>query len=424
MVLQHHEKCLFWGASRDGQTVRLTFRGRSVDAVSQNGHWRAEIAVGDPGGPFPLTVQSASSTLEIKEIYVGEVWLVAGQSNAAQSCDYGPPQDGSRVVRYYRVTADCKGLANSWVAAGNIPIVAWNFGQRLEASRGVPVGIICCAVGGTCIEQWRPVADPSAMSAGPGGELGPARELYDKWIASFLPYRIKGVVWWQGESNANNVSDYLMKFKALISEWRTAWGQGALPFVWVQLQRVEDSGPDWLRKIAAERARLADAQRRALAVPNTAMVCTYDITAGDLHPSYAEKEIIAKRLVLAAEALVYGQPEDGFGPLPGKAEINGGDLTVSFAHAVAGLKAVDNVTTKGRSSAAGTPAELRGFEIHGTGASFVPANASIDGNSVRVSVAGLKRPVVLRYAWGPMPVANLCNAAGLPAPTFQLDPIR
>ena len=306
--------------------------------------------------------------------------------------------------------------APKWTTAGSVAMLAWHFGHEMRNRLGVHIGIIISAIGGTCIEQWKPGPDAGIAHAGPGGIRTGAGGLYDKLILPIQPYRIKGVVWWQGESNADNAEDYYEKFVSLIRVWRQAWGQGDFPFLWVQLQRIVREGTDWWVRIADGRSTIADAQRRALSEPNCAMAVSYDVTDGDLHPPDAEKKRIAERLALATESTAYGAKVEGSGPLPAAVVRRGGELVVSFASTAEGLEVRDNLTI--------SSPNLEGFELQAAGMPFFPATARIEGVSVVVPVAGLTSPFVVRYAWGPQPKANLYNRAGLPAPTFITEEIQ
>jgi hypothetical protein len=219
MVLQQRERCPIWGWGPAGATMTVSFRGQRITGVAdRDGAWRVDVGAGEAGGPFVLVVEG-SSRVETKDVHVGEVWLVSGQSNAGQVAAFTAPDSDPHGVRFY--TTGRKG----WATAGDVAMVAWHFGRELRKRHHVPVGIIVSAVGGTCIEQWKPGADAGLAQAGPGEITGDAAGLYDTLVVPLQPYRIQGVAWWQGESNARNAGEYLGKFIALIEAWRQAWGQ-------------------------------------------------------------------------------------------------------------------------------------------------------------------------------------------------------
>jgi sialate O-acetylesterase len=216
--------------------------------------------------------------------------------------------------------------------------------------------------------------------------------------------RIKGVIWYQGESNTHDPGSYEGLFKALIAEWRQRWGQGDLPFLYVQLPNFEDV-PDPV--LGSTWALLREAQLKTLSVPDTAMAVAIDLGEyNDLHP--LDKKNVAHRLALGARYIAYGERDLVFsGPLFRSASVQDAEAVITFDHIGGGL-----VTRDG--------AAPGGFELAGPDGGFVPAQARIDGNTVRVSCESVKVPTAVRYAWADNPEgANLYNAEGLPASPFR-----
>jgi sialate O-acetylesterase len=192
---------------------------------------------------------------------------------------------------------------------------------------------------------------------------------------------------------------YQRIFPALIADWRRHWNQGNFPFLFVQISSFT-SGP------AENWAVIREAQRRTLSVSNTAMAVTIDIGNPDnVHP--ADKQDVGHRLALAARALSYGEPIEYSGPLYRQASMEGGAMRVEFDHGESGLVA------KGGA--------LNGFEIAGEDGKFVPATATIDGNSVTVSATAVPNPKYVRYGWQNAPTVNLFNGDGLPASPFTSE---
>lgn len=229
--------------------------------------------------------------------------------------------------------------------------------------------------------------------------------LYDGMIAPLLNYTIKGVIWYQGESNTARPLEYQKLFPALIADWRQKWNQGDFPFLYVQLanyMEVKDqpSESNW--------AELREAQLKTLAVPNTAMAVTIDIGEwNDVHP--LNKEDVGKRLALAAQKLAYGDKNIVHsGPIDDSMEIEGNRITITFTNTGGGLAA------KG--------GELKYFAIAGADKKFVWAKAEIEGNKVVVWNDDVTNPLTVRYAWADNPEgANLYNKEGLPASPFRTD---
>ena len=229
--------------------------------------------------------------------------------------------------------------------------------------------------------------------------------LYNAMIAPLINYKIKGVIWYQGESNAERPKEYLSLFSTMIKDWRTNWNEGDFPFLFVQLPnfmetKSEPSESNW--------ALLREAQLKTLSLPNTGMVVAIDIGEwNDIHP--LDKKDVGYRFALAAEKLAYGDNIVYSGPIYKSMKIDGNKIILSFTHTGSGLIA------KGDN-------KLKYFAIAGNNKKFVWANAKIENNKVVVWNDKVKNPVAVRYAWADNPDgANLYNKEGLPASPFRTD---
>ncbi|MBX0290282.1 beta galactosidase jelly roll domain-containing protein [Hymenobacter sp. HSC-4F20] len=230
--------------------------------------------------------------------------------------------------------------------------------------------------------------------------------LFNGMIAPVLPYAIKGVLWYQGESNAGRPQDYEALMTSLIQDWRKQFQQPALPFLYVQLANFMAVKPEpgesgW--------AAVRDAQRRTLAVPYTGMAVITDAGEwNDIHP--LDKQTPGHRLALAAQKVAYGEKKVvASGPLYQTMQVNGNKATLRFSSVGSGLVA------KG-----GEP--LKYFAVAGPDKKFVWAQARIEGNTVVVWNEAVPTPVTVRYAWADNPEgANLYNKEGLPASPFQAN---
>jgi len=230
--------------------------------------------------------------------------------------------------------------------------------------------------------------------------------LYNGMIAPTSDYRIKGVIWYQGESNAGRAFEYRKLFPALIADWRAKWNQGDFPFLYVQLANFmeakgQPSESDW--------AELREAQLKTLAVANTGMAVAIDLGEwNDVHP--LNKEDVGKRLALAAQKIAYGDDEVVHsGPIYESMKIEGNKVILTFTHRGAGL-----------ASQGGD--ELRQFAIAGADKKFVWARAKVEGDTIVVWNEDVIHPVAVRYAWADNPEgANLYNREGLPAAPFRTD---
>lgn len=344
---------------------------------------------------------------------------------------------------------------------GHISAAAYFFGRELYQKYKVPIGLVTTAYGGSAAEAWisRPAMEAhpnlkflldnylkkkaeylpslqelqayqaavekwktaSAQAKAEGkDEVRPPKNrdprvdqhnpclLYNGMVAPLVPFAIRGAIWYQGESNQNSAQVYRELMETLIADWRSAWGQGEFPFLYVQLAnygKAYDTEPAAGKGLTLVR----EAQRQNLSVPNTAMVVAIDnadpLDMGNIHPK--NKQAIGHRLALAAQGMVYGEKVDYSGPLYTHYLIEGEKIRLHF-----------NGTGKGLASNDGN---LTGFAIAGPDRVFVEAEARIDGNTILVSSPKVPNPQAVRYGWNANPKVNLCNKAGLPASPFRTD---
>jgi sialate O-acetylesterase len=228
--------------------------------------------------------------------------------------------------------------------------------------------------------------------------------LFNGMIAPLLPYTIKGVIWYQGESNAGRPSGYGEMFSAMITDWRGKWDEGNFPYIYAQLPNYGEAVDQPSESGMAE---VREAQLKTLALPNTGMAVTIDVGEwNDIHP--LDKSDVGMRLALAAESVAYGDTTVvPSGPIYRSMRIEGSKVIISFTDVGSGLMA------KG-----GGP--LKRFEICGSDGKFVWAKARIVGDNVEVWSDNVPVPAAVRYAWADNPAgANLCNREGLPASPFR-----
>lgn len=257
------------------------------------------------------------------------------------------------------------------------------------------------------LAEWTAATEKAAAEAKPaprkpGPPSSPAEKpgspatLYQGMIQPLIPYALRGVLWYQGETNAGNSALYRKTFPALIADWRARWQSPDLPFLFVQLAPYKKLPPE-----------IREAQFLVWrATPGTAMVVTTDAgDADDIHP--ARKEPVGQRLALAARSLAYGHEIVSSGPIFTGATFADGRATVRFDSLGGGLVAQDG--------------PLRGFTVSADGKTFVPASAEIRGDTVVVSTPEIQAPVAVRYGWANVPDVNLANTAGLPASPFRSD---
>jgi sialate O-acetylesterase len=228
--------------------------------------------------------------------------------------------------------------------------------------------------------------------------------LYNSMIAPLVSYGIRGVIWYQGESNSYRAYQYRTLFPITIQDWRKRWGQGDFPFLFVQIAnytapRRNQQESHW--------AELREAQTMALSLPKTGMAVTIDIgEEKDVHPK--NKHDVGGRLALAARAIEYGENIVYSGPIFKEQKIEGNKIRLSFNHTGGGLMA------KGDD-------KIKHLSIAGADKKFVWATATIDGDTVIASSPEVPNPVAVRYNWAENPNGNLYNKEGLPASPFRTD---
>jgi sialate O-acetylesterase len=402
-----------------------------------------------------------AQAITLDDVLVGDVWIASGQSNmgfemreAATAAEDLPRAANPRIrllvvkqraADYPRDEVETDGwAASSPETAKNFSAVAWYFAREIEQREKVPVGIIDSAWGGTVAEAWTRMAalgqdaalaplfvswarmtereadaqledkdeqrqrqeakaqgkpeprfgwHPQLASWGPG-------QLWNGMIAPLTPLPIRGVIWYQGESNSalERAPLYNRVFRTLIEDWRRQWGEGDFPFLYVQIANFKSTpAEDW--------ATLREQQRKALELRNTAMVVTIDIgNPDDVHPT--DKLDVGLRLARAARALSYAERVEYAGPLFRQVTSEEGLLRVWFDHA-------KGLTAKGGAAT--------GFEVAGGDGKFAPATARIDGETVVVGSASVADPVFVRYGWANSPQCNLFNEDGLPTSPFTSE---
>lgn len=242
----------------------------------------------------------------------------------------------------------------------------------------------------------------------PGGGISFQNQptaLYNAMIAPLVPFALKGILWYQGESNAGDPGAYAKLLPALIRDWRNVFAQKDLPFLFVQLPNFMEAS---YRPEESNWALMREAQASALSEPHTAMAVAIDLGEwNDIHPD--NKKDVGLRLALAAEKEVYGRKVVASGPLLQSAKVNGNAITITFKETGSGL-----VTNDGEAPG--------GFAIAGADKKFVWANARLESNTVVVWNDKIAQPLYVRYAWADNPVqANLYNREGLPAAPFRTD---
>ncbi|MEQ8415968.1 MAG: sialate O-acetylesterase [Imperialibacter sp.] len=228
--------------------------------------------------------------------------------------------------------------------------------------------------------------------------------LFNGMVAPATPYGIKGFIWYQGESNASRPELYAQMFPELIRNWRTHWGLGDLPFLFVQLSNLELTHE--FHKMNSSWSNLRAAQQNTLALPNTGMAVSLDIgNPYNIHP--ANKQDFGDRLALQAMDIAYDKPVVANGPSYTSFSVEGNTVVVRFGEAI-----------KLRKNAVGFGAS---FEVAGEDGSFVKATGKVKRNNLHISSSEVSQPKAVRFDWSNNPEYYIINKAGLPASPFLLE---
>jgi sialate O-acetylesterase len=430
MVLQQGTKCKVWGTAEAGEkiTVKLDLdkEGVAIGATAdKDGRWSVELPAQKAGGPYKLTVKG-NNTVDLKDVYIGEVWVCSGQSNMEwplrASFEAKKDIDNSKNpnIRLFTVKKTASEAPQSdvprdtyngqWLECNPMTVpgfaaVAYYFGRDLQKTREVPIGLIHTSWGGTASEEWTSMKVLDEHPEHKGKHPRQAK-LYNGMIAPLLPYSIKGAIWYQGESNAGRAELYKTGFPLMIKNWRDDFAQGDFPFLFVQLAPFmaitkEPSDTGWARLREAQFLTMKNAK-------NTAMAVITDVgEEKDIHPK--KKEPVGARLALAARALAYGEKIEYSGPFYDSVKIDGDQAILSFKHIGKGLER------------RGEGDELTGFTLAGEDGVFHNAKAVIKGENVVVTCDKVSKPMAVRYGWANFPLGNLWNKDGLPASPFRTD---
>lgn len=424
MVLQRNSTITFWGWANPKEHIKIktSWDSKEYTTTGNNeANWSIAIPTPKEGGPYQISFQGYN-TVTLQNILIGEVWLCSGQSNMEMSASWGITNGEEEIkkanhpnIRFFNVAKSAadypqQNVIGNWVECSpeTMPYqsaVAYFFANRVtEELKNVPIGLIVSAWGGSSAEVWIPknVIDSNAelseaakkINANEYCPVGPGKTFHSM-IHPLVGYQFKGVLWYQGESNVG-ANTYDKTFAALINSWRELW-KADFPFYFVQIAPYKN-GNDRYSSV-----QIRDFQRRTLALPNTAMVVTSDIsTTDDIHPK--NKKAVGIRLANLALTNLYKTNNNLVnGPLYRSIEIKKNTITVNFDYA-------DGLYFKDSKS--------NSFEIAGQDNLFYPAKAVIQKNTILLSSENVKQPVKVRFAWHNEAQPQLFNKANLPASSF------
>lgn len=455
-----------WAKSGETIRISNSWSTEKVKTVTdKNGIWKTEILTSKSVESQWLKIKSSNKTIHLKDILLGEVWVCSGQSNMVFSLDASlngkveVPKANYPNIRYLEVKRQVSDIplidapGSKWTAltsenAAKYSAVAIYFARKLQNEMNVPVGIIEAAWGGTAADNWTPkevlendqklnialerykqwkedfkmdsIGYYAQLEAKENGiitkktkmptslyiKARPHRapgSLYNGLINPLINYGIKGVLWYQGETNRKWNTEYAYLFKTMINSWRNAWGKD-FPFYFVQLPPFGGS----IEEVSA----IMEAQLQTYrTVENTGIVVTMDVgDMNNIHPTH--KKPVGERLANWTLANTYGFKNIIFsGPLFKNTIVNENKLTVNFDFAQSGLK---------------TNGEPNGFEIvefkqngtHKTPKTIIP---KIENETLIFDIHNFEKPFILQYGWAKkMANANLFNHEDLPASPFKI----
>lgn len=409
MVLQRGIAVPIWGTAAAGELVEVSFAGQTKTTnAAPDGRWRVDLDPLVAAGPSDMTIQ-AGNLVEIHDVRVGEVWLCGGQSNMVLGAPT-PEELASwpdvRAVRFH-----------DWTDAPGG--VCWAFAVTIHQALGVPVGILNNAKGGARIRTYL----PPAVASDPDPAVAPLLDTYPVWgdlwsevTAHLVPFAIRGVLWWQGESDSRTADHHATILPALVRGWRAEWDQGDFPFLFVQLPNGKGLPYGARVRRLPSRPRKnhwASILRQAFvstldSVPNTGMVVTSDLIGG-IHPPTEIYPEYAARLAGAALNLVYGQSFTYSGPQILSAVAEGNSVRLHFRpNTASGLHSGD--------------APLQGFAVTGDGENWAWVDsATIEGSEIVLATAAIPAPIAVRYGWNSrFQWANLYNDQNMVAGAFSV----
>lgn len=458
MVIQRNEPIDIHGQANAGTEIRVSLGSQKANARANNrGEWSVVLSPMEAATGLTLTIKNEKKQLTFSNVAIGEVWLCSGQSNMeftlsqAISADKDLPTASDDDLRFFNMKAQWRTNDVSWPlsaldsinhlqyftsgtswtssspsSASRFSAIAYYYGRMLRDSLNVPVGLICNAVGGSPVEAWidrntlennfpailshwlsndfvQPWVRQRAAKNIASDSTRTSRHPYEPcylFESGLLPlqrYRVKGVIWYHGESNAHNIEAHEQLFPLLVKSWREYFSDAAMPFYYVQLSSL--NRPSW--------PAFRDSQLRLMkSMDGVGMAVSSDCGDSlDVHPRH--KREVGERLARWSLCQTYGKHITPSGPIYDKVERDGNALIVSFQYA-------DGLTTS-------DGAAPSCFEIAEYDGLFHKATAQIAGNQIRLTSADVANPRYVRYAWQPFTRANLINGDGLPASTFRAE---
>lgn len=446
MVLQQQSNVKLWGKANPNKKVKVSpsWNKEVYSTVAgSDGNWKITVATPKAGGPYELKFTDGEELI-LKNILIGEVWFCSGQSNVempVRGFEFEYVEGANDLIakagestpvrifssdfnkegwfRQYSKTPldDCKGewFTNTSENVAPTSAVAYCFAKYLQQALGIPVGIVVSSWGGSTVEAWMSEETilPFAVDLSylrEGKEVPkPIQQmpcvLFNAKVAPLTNFMIKGMIWYQGESNRHNADQYSRMLPAMVDDYRKRWGLEKLPFYYVEI------APHAYGDAAGTSAAYFREMQQGLmkVIPHSGMVSTMDIGSHDfIHPP--KKKEVGRRLAYWALAKDYGVNNIGYKtPVFQSMEIKDNKAFITFENAPGKVYPMSQ--------------PLASFEIAGKDKVFYPAEATVDVKTKQLLVwsATVPEPIAVRYAFRNYAKASLFDYYGLPVAPFRTD---
>jgi sialate O-acetylesterase len=435
MVLQRNTSVKIWGWAKSGEKISIKTSWITNEikvSTPENGRW--EVILKTTLSKVPQTIQliSLESNIKLENILFGEVWVCSGQSNMRmplKGYSGQPTFEGNSAIAHsrnnnirlfsiaengYPTPLDTVASYKKWDEANpnntkDFSAVAYFYGQKLQEILDVPVGIVMTSWGGTRIQPWMskeaitPYLDVNKVKKDTTEKFKRIPSaIYNAMINPITSYTIKGVLWYQGETNRDEPKLYQQLLPEMVKDWRKQWNIGDFPFYYVQIapNKYVDKSKSQLQREAQLKA--------SEVISNSGMAVLSDIGSEQtIHPP--RKKEVTERLLFIALNKSYGFKDvDCTGPIYKSMEAKEGALFLNFNFAETGIYSPEM--------------EVSNFEIAGSDKIFHPAKAVIiNRKQVKVFCPEVIEPVAVRYGWNNWFVGTLFDNNMLPASSFRTD---
>ena len=417
MVLQRDKPIKIWGTCKDAAVVTAEFAGQKKRAAVVKDRWEVTFnPLSANAQPQKLTVNAGGKIFEVNNIFVGDVWLCSGQSNmdlqikslssqAQEPYNALTKNDNIKIFRVNRTnnqaplkefTEPCTWSVPSAEEMPNYSAYAYAFANRLETELDIPIGIVDSSYGGTHIEHWMTAKALAAAGTSYG------ESMFNPMINPFAGMSIKGILWYQGESNVMVTTSYEKLFTEYAKLYRSIFNDENLPIVTTQLPKCSNPNYPLWHEFRLTQWKIAES------IPNVYVVCGIDLGGGvgiSLHPN--DKLPFGIRAGELTLNKIYSKNTPGISPYPLKAELSGNKVILTFKDAESGLEIRDG--------------DVRELFLIASDDTAVRATAKITSlNTIEVSADGVTAPKAVQYCYSVDPNGNLVAKNGLPVAPFNI----